>query len=130
MDSKENLNPTALIPFCEFGGNMSAMGVKIKQFDVPVCNSFKAKIIKDHLCYEVDPNEFRTESQNKLELNILIDFNEDRQVYPMNVLNKKDSIIETYQLNSFQVDSEEKNFILIDTIGIFQVSFINFPGIV
>ena len=61
------------------------------------------------------------------ELNILIDFNEDRQVY---LLNKKDSIIETYQLNSFQVDSEEKNFILIDTIGIFQVSFINFPGIV
>ena len=39
------LYPTALIPFCEFGGNMSVMGVKIDQFDVPVCNSFRPKII-------------------------------------------------------------------------------------
>ena len=37
--------PAALIPFCEFGGSQSAMGDKIDQFDVPVCNSFKAKII-------------------------------------------------------------------------------------
>ena len=35
------LSPTALLPFCEFGGNMSVMGVKIDQFDVPVCNSFR-----------------------------------------------------------------------------------------
>ena len=51
------LSPTALIPFCEFGGNMSVMGVKIDQFDVPVCKSFRPKIIQDQLCYTVDPNE-------------------------------------------------------------------------
>ena len=32
---------------------MSAMGVKIDKFDVPVCNSFQAKILNDQLCYEV-----------------------------------------------------------------------------
>ena len=37
------ISPSAFIPFCDFGGSMSAMGVKIDQFDVPVCNSFQAK---------------------------------------------------------------------------------------
>ena len=51
------ISPTALIPFCEFGGNMSVMGVKIDQIDVPVCTSFRPKIIMDQLCYTVDPNK-------------------------------------------------------------------------
>ena len=35
------------------------MGVNIKQFDVPVCNSFKAKILNDQLCYEIDLNKLK-----------------------------------------------------------------------
>ena len=58
-DEDGNLSPTALIPFCAFGGNFSAMGVKMEQFNVPVCNSFKAKIVEDQLCYTVDPNRYR-----------------------------------------------------------------------
>ena len=57
------LSPSAFIPFCEFGGNMSAMGVKIDQFDVPVCNSFQAKVLNDQLCYEVDLNRFTNKVQ-------------------------------------------------------------------
>ena len=57
QDKDGNLSPTALIPFCDFGGNMSVMGVKIDQFDVPVCNSFRPKIVQDQLCYTVDPNK-------------------------------------------------------------------------
>ena len=55
---KENgeLSPSAFIPFCEFGGDMSAMGVKIEEFDIPVCNSFQAKVLNDQLCYKVDLN--------------------------------------------------------------------------
>ena len=49
--------PTALIPFCEFGRSMSVMGVKSDQFDHPVCNSFRPKVIRDQLCYTVDPNK-------------------------------------------------------------------------
>ena len=33
IDEDEELSPTALIPFCTFGGNMSVMGAKIDQFD-------------------------------------------------------------------------------------------------
>ena len=43
VDENNSLSPSAFIPFCEFGGDMSALGVKIDQFSVPVCNSFKAK---------------------------------------------------------------------------------------
>ena len=45
---------SAFIPFCEFGGNMSSVGVKIDQFNFPICNSFQAKILNDQLCYEID----------------------------------------------------------------------------
>ena len=62
---------------------MSALGVKIDQFDVPVCNSFKAKILNDQLCYEVDVNKIIskpfTANDLKLGLVLLIDENWDRQ---------------------------------------------------
>ena len=54
-----NLVITAMIPFCEFGGNMSVMGVNIEHFEVPFCNSFRPKILLDQLCYQVDPNEYK-----------------------------------------------------------------------
>ena len=47
INNELKLMNTALIPFCEFGGNMSVMGVNIDQFDVPVCNSFWPKIVRD-----------------------------------------------------------------------------------
>ena len=52
-----HLSPTALIPFCEFGedGNFSRMGRKSDYFDVPVCNSFRPKIIEDQLHNKVGP---------------------------------------------------------------------------
>ena len=63
---------------------MSAMGVKIDKFDVPVCNSFQAKILNDQLCYEVDLSRFADAdnlgSQLKLGFNIIMDYNEDRQI--------------------------------------------------
>ena len=78
---------------------MSAMGVKIDQLNVPVCNSFKAKIMQDQLCYQVDPNKFRDKIDLKagLALTLFIDYNEDRQ-----------SRID---------DNSEEPFITIDTIG-------------
>ena len=59
---------------------MSVMGVKIDQFKVPVCNSFKAKIIRDQLCYDVDPNDYKDKlkSKEKMSLSIFISYNEDR----------------------------------------------------
>ena len=52
------VSPSAFIPFCELAGDMSVVGTKLDKFDVPVCNSFKAKILNDQLCYEIDVNEY------------------------------------------------------------------------
>ena len=96
------MSPTALIPFCEFGGNMSVMGIKIDQFKDPVCNSFRPKIIQDQLCYTVDPNEYKykIDLRGDLSLSLFINYNEDREI--------SSEILEAVK---------EDNFIIIETIG-------------
>ena len=60
------------------------MGVKVDGFYDPVCNSFKAKVLNDQLCYEFDLNKYRDNSNIekylKLGLVFFMDYNEDRQV--------------------------------------------------
>ena len=75
------------------------MGTKISEFEVLVCNSFKAKFVKDQLCYEVDLSRFRKHInfKQKLFLTLLIDYNEDREI-------KK---------NEYQTE----NFVILNTIG-------------
>ena len=86
MDHNGNISPSAFIPFCMFGGNASAMGVKIGQFKSPVCNSFRPKIFNDQLCYEVDVTRFtgKTDFERKRQLAegliMILDNNEDLQV--------------------------------------------------
>ena len=72
------ISPSAFIPFCEFGGNMSAMEFQSEHFDVPICNSFVPKILNDELCYEVDVNKFTTDNTKKelkLGLIFIMDYN-------------------------------------------------------
>ena len=102
IDQDGELSPTAMIPFCDFGGNMSVMGVKIDQFDVPVCNSFRPKMIRDQLCYTVDPNMYykhKIDLKGELSLSLFIHYNEDRQME-----------------DTDDTDSTDKHFI-IETIG-------------
>ena len=101
MDQSGYLLPTALIPFCIFGGNISVMGVKIDQFDDPVCNSFRPKIVMDQLCYEVDPNDYKDKIDlgKDLSLSLFINYNEDMEItlemFADNIANNNVIIIET-----------------------------------
>ena len=114
VNGNEEWNPSALIPFCEFGGNMSVMGVKIDKFDVPVCNSFKAKIFKDQLCYSVDPNIYRDFiNSNRLSLILVIDFNEDRQFLQAKEEEKPANKKESFEGN----DDKLSHYITVETIG-------------
>ena len=110
------LSPSAFIPFCEFGGNMSAMGVKIDQFDVPVCNSFQAKIVNDQLCYEVDLNKFSKKGNIEKELKsgfvFFLDYNEDRQT-PYEVTKRKDMSF----VGRIVTSEEEQAAIYLNNIG-------------
>ena len=81
IQDKDGLSPSSFIPICEFGGEMKIMGDDIDEFDVPVCNSFKAKILNDQLCYEVDLNDYKdffTNENLKKGLKFLVDENRDR----------------------------------------------------
>ena len=120
MKPDKTISPSAFIPFCELGGNMSAVGENIQQFDVPVCNIFKSKIQNDQLCYEADLKKFANKNIDKdLELGFtfLMDYNEDRQViydedmdtFSMKKIGLTSNVVETNQ---------DKNAVIyMNTIG-------------
>ena len=110
-DEEGNLSPTALIPFCSFSNNMSIMGVKNNNFSLPVCNSFKAKIIRDQLCYQVDPNKYKDkiDLKGELSLSIFIDYNEDRELSSIQESTMKGSVT----LDAIGNERNVKKFILI-----------------
>ena len=119
---KENTSftPSAFIPFCEFGGKMSKMGVRNDQFDVPVCNSFQAKILNDQLCYEVDLNTFSSKDNIEAEIKsgflFVMDYNEDRQIrFDQDLKHiKTDDSFASRIVNS---NDDKHAIIYLDTIG-------------
>ena len=114
---KMKVSPTAFIPFCEFGGNMSLVG--IQYWDFFFCDSFQAKILYDQLCYEVDLNKFldknNMENQLKTGFVFIMDYNEDRQITFLD----NDSTVWDHHLASriIQKDNNQHAFIYLDTIG-------------
>ena len=119
---KENatFTPSAFIPFCEFGGKMSRIGVRNDHFDVPVCNSFQAKILNDQLCYEVDLNHFSSQDNIEAEIKsgfiFVMDYNEDRQIkFGQDVKQiKTDDSFASRIVNS---NDDKHAIIYLDTIG-------------
>ena len=97
---------------------MSNVGVKIDQLDVPVCNSFRAKIVNDQLCYEIDLKKFSSknnfESELELGFTFLMDYNEDRQV-TFDKINKKNELGLTK--SSTSSNKNEHAFVYLDTVG-------------
>ena len=95
------------------------MARKIAHFEVPVCNSFKAKVLNDQLCYEVDLNEFSNKSNLQRELksgfNFIMDYNEDRQV----TFNHNFSRGEDMSLtgNVVESDQDQQAVIYLNTVG-------------
>ena len=104
MDENGKLMPTALVPFCAFSNNFSTMGVKIDQFDIPVCNIFRAKLYHDQFCYEADFNQFKQGSGSKEEISVsfFIHYNEERMVSFANSKDRK---------------GDDQNVIIVNTIG-------------
>ena len=113
------LSPSAFIPFCEFGGDDSIMGRKIQAFkNISVCNSFKAKIFNDQLCYEVDLQKFRDdeniEKQLKLGFAFFMDYNEDRQVTSAEGFIPRER---SYVLRIINSGQRHQAFIHLNTVG-------------
>ena len=100
-----------MIPFCEFGGNMSVMGVEINDFHIPFCTGFEEKIINDQLCYSINLNKTRQKNpvkeEHDLTFKLFISYNEDRQF---------DSMIDVKMPRKVD-DSNLEKYVLIETIG-------------
>ena len=84
LNNEGEFSPSSFIPFCIFGDEY--VGVKINEFDKPVCNIFKPRIYIDQLCFETDlhllkdENEENVRKQLEFGLTLVLDFNEDRQI--------------------------------------------------
>ena len=100
---------------------MSSVGVKIDQFDVPVCNSFQATVLNDQLCYEVDLNRFSNIDNFDRELDLgfyfIMDYNEDRQTLEENNNTEKTENRLTMATNILNSDSHQHASIHLNTIG-------------
>ena len=119
--TKDNqTSPSAFIPFCDIGGNLSAMGTKMENFDLPVCNSFVATNFYDQVCYEIDLKRFvdrnNIERVMKQGFNFIMDYNEDKQVAFDKDIIKQDEII---GLNTAieESNSDPVALIYLNTIG-------------
>ena len=96
IDFNKSLNPTALVPFCSVSDDYSAMGVKIDNMDIPVCNSFRPKIVRDQLCYTVDLNQIKQKIEfTEQTFSFFIHYNEDRELYKDDDDAKHEIIVET-----------------------------------
>ena len=99
---------------------MSIPGVKIEQFETPVCNCFRPKIVRDQLCYEADPNIFRKNVDNSklLSFSLVIDYNIDRETADnYHDHNHNDHKPVSEEENLGVIDKLEKEFITLGTIG-------------
>ena len=67
--------PFALIPFCEYGRNMSKYGKKIPHMNLPVCSHFNPTLISGQLCYTIKiKGDLDDDVKEELSgLNILLD---------------------------------------------------------
>ena len=120
LDENGQISPSSFIPFCEIGGDSSKMGVKIPNFSVNVCKSFKPKVLNDRLCYQINPNDFKINSELELRMGLIffLDYNEDRHKYK-GITEKKSLVKNFYGSFEHRKESDEA-LIYLSTIGIIQ----------
>ena len=73
-------SPSAFIPFCEYNGDMLAVGEHIDTFPFPVCTAFRPTVLQGQLCYMFDPDSVKANiTSGDHSLLFLLDYNEDRE---------------------------------------------------
>ena len=115
---QHSISPSAFIPFCSFGGDMSVMGKTINNFNIPVCDKFRPTFLDGQLCYQLDANELRNKVDKKEMASegviMLLDYNFERTV-----TNKEEKTL--IKENSPISNKNKKNtvdaMIYIETLG-------------
>ena len=114
-------SPSAFIPFCSFGGNMSAVGQNSDNFQHPTCNSFREIIFEGHLCYQIDPSKFEhagnLEESKKIGLSLLVDNNEEYDTRKMMMKGESTTNQEDFTEGFVRFEERQKIMIHIETIS-------------
>ena len=100
MDEFDNLNPSALIPFCMFDGDMNLLGKQTDNFSLPLCSAFQPRILDSQTCYFVDLTDVTKDMDvrqgEEHGLILFIDANNERMV---DVGDKGDENKEAFEAN-------------------------------
>ena len=116
---------SSLIPFCQLGDDMAAMGRKVPHFTRAVCSSFRETVLEGQVCYEVDVNKFResedwkTGESMEFGVGILVDTNEEydtKRFYPSNLETNR-SNTESSLRSYVQFEDSSKVKIYLHTLG-------------
>ena len=120
LDDDENLSPSAFIPFCSFQGSPDLLSRDYGNFSLPVCSSFKKKILDGKLCYQIDVNTLVNETTaaglQRGGLALLVDANAE---YDLNTFRKapEEDIFDDFTEEFFEAEESEKIMIHIETIS-------------
>lgn len=115
LNAEGKLSPSSFIPFCYFGEKF--IGVKLPEYDMPVCNIFRPRNYIDQLCFETDlqdlkdSNSQKIEKQFKMGLTLVLDYNMERQSY--NIIQKNVS----HGLKDLYNNVDDDVSIFVDTIS-------------
>ena len=90
-------------------------------FDIPVCDIFEPKLRNDQLCYETDLEQLKVKSnedlmkQMQIGLVLILDYNEDRQMYFMTNNSQGETVEKKKKIFNFHDDNPA--FTYFDTIS-------------
>ena len=96
MNQKGGLSPSSFIPLCSFGEKL--IGDQINGFDLPACNIFKPKHFMNKLCFETDLQNLKDSNDKNLLLQLemglmlILDYNEERQMFIESITSKEFSL--------------------------------------
>ena len=112
LNDEKKFSPSSFIPFCYFGEKF--IGAKIQEFELPVCNIFNPRIYLDQLCYETNLQDLKEshkiEKQLQMGLTLVLDYNEERQIF--NNIKRNES----KTMNALYPNNEDVS-IYLDTIS-------------
>ena len=118
VDEEDNLNPSAFIPFCAFGGDMTILSKHMRNFSFPLCSSFQPRLLDGQLCYFIDldnATKQRPTSQGPAHgLTLFLDYNEERMVGRNTEAGEEDDLV--VNLNDRHEETKKEAKIHIDTL--------------
>ena len=115
-------SPSAFIPFCSLGGDLTILGRKSPRFPVPVCAAFREKIVGGQLCYQAQLSRYGRgvgwKETLQERLSVVIDLNQEYDVKNLLVKNRntKQSVPNTFK--AYPKSNEHNSFsIILETIS-------------